>query len=252
MLLAFMASASAGRIVVNHDEWTISDSGRGIAGAASFDAFVGNLASYMNIDGGACSYLVYSSSFGLTGSSFASAMSGAGCSLTTYTGPFNTGLGLLSNYDGVFLAFNPSTSVPATLASYVDAGGSVYIAAGTGIGGPITEAAFWNAFLNDYGLNLLGTSYNGCCGVDAVSGTHPLLDGVSQLYYDNGNTVSLSGGNPNASIIEFSSAGLGLIGVFDDVSIEPPPPGVPSPGTLLCLAVGLFVMTVLRRAPLPR
>ncbi len=64
-----------------------------------------------------------------------------------------------------------------------------------------------------------------------------------------GNTVSLVGGNPNAQIIEFSNAGLGLIGVFDDVSGQQ----APEPGTLLLLALGLLaVLAATRSGPRPR
>lgn len=229
-------AALAGRIVVNHDEWTLSNSGASLAGGANVSTFVGNLAEFMNIDGDGCSFLVYSGNFGLTQSAFTSGMAAAGCSLTTYTGAFNTGAGTLANYDGVFLALAPSTYDAATLAAYVNAGGSAYIAAGTGVGGAAAEAAVWNPFLNLFGLNL-GSSYNGCCGVDAMQVDHAIEAGVGQLYYNNGNTVSLVGANPHAQVIEFSASGLGLIGVYDDVAT-----GVPEPAgwALALLALGVL------------
>jgi hypothetical protein len=57
----------------------------------------------MNIDGGACDFLVHSDKFGLTQSDFDAAIAGAGCSLTEYTDAFDTGDATLANYDGVFL-----------------------------------------------------------------------------------------------------------------------------------------------------
>lgn len=243
LAIALLPSAPviAGRIVVNHDEWTLSDTGRAQAGAASFDNFVGNLAAYMNINGGACNFLVYSSNFGLTQAGFQTAMTGAGCALTNYAGPFNAGVGLLSNYDGIFLALNPTTYDPAALASYVNAGGSAYIAAGTGALGAAGEAAHWNQFLNGFGL-VLGSPYNGCCGIDTVTQSHIIEAGVTQLYSDNGNTVSLNGGDPNAQIIEFSNQGLGLIGVYDNVRAG----NAPVPATIACLLLGLGLMTLVR------
>lgn len=228
-------AAFAGRIVVNHDEWTLSNSGATLAGAANVATFVGNLASFMNIDGGGCNYLVYSSNFGLTQSAFTGGMAAAGCSVTTYTGAFNTGAGTLAGYDGVFLALNPSSYDLAALTAYINGGGSAYIAAGTGAGGAAAEAAVWNPFLNLFGLNL-GSSYNGCCGVDPMQVSHAIETGVSQLYYNNGNSVSLVGANPNAQVIEFSNTGLGLIGVYDDIVIT----GVPEPASwaLALLALG--------------
>lgn len=244
--LTLASPANAGRVVVNHDEWTLSDAGFTNAGATNVSAFVSNLAGFMNSNGGGCSFLVYSSNFGLTGSSFQTAMTTAGCSLTYDTGAFNIGVGTLASYDGVFLALNPNTYNAAALAAYVNSGGSAYIAAGTGFGGAALEAAHWNAFLNGFGLNLEGgLSYNGFVGTDPVQQSHPLETGVEQLFYNNGNTVSLFGVNPNAQIIEFfdSSPPLGLIGVYDNVAAQ-----VPEPGTLLMLALALLAMLALTRA----
>jgi hypothetical protein len=247
LAFVFAPTAFAGRIIVNHDEWTLSDTGAASAGAANVSTFIGNVASFMNIDGGACNFLVYSSNFGVTQAAFTSGMSAAGCSITAYTGVFNTGVGTLADYDGVFLALPPATYDPTALASYVNSGGSAYIAAGTGIGGSVVEAGVWDPFLNLFGLDL-GAAYNGCCGVDPVEVTHVIETGVSQLYYNNGNTVTLVGGNPNAQIIEFSGTGLGLIGVYDDVGVTP----VPEPGTLLCLVLALAAIRQIwsaRRSP---
>jgi len=243
LAFVFAPAAFAGRIIVNHDEWTLSDTGATAAGAANVSTFIGNVASFMNVAGGACNFLVYSSNFGVTQTAFTSGMSAAGYSITQYTGAFNTGLGTLADYDGVFLALPPSTYDPTALASYVNSGGSAYIAAGTGVGGAAFEAGVWDPFLNLFGLDL-GASYNGCCGVDPIELTHVIETGVSQLYYNNGNTVSPFGGNPNAQIIEFSSSGLGLIGVYDDVGRD-----VPEPGTLLCL---LLAFAALRQARIAR
>lgn len=242
---ALAAPALAGRIIVNHDEWTLSQTGANLAGAANVSTFVGNVASFMNSNGGGCSFLVYSSNgLAFAQAPFTGAMAAAGCALTTYTGPFNAGQGTLANYDGVFLATPPDTYVPADLTAYVNAGGSAYIAAGTGFGGAAAEAGLWNAFLNGFGLTL-GSPYNGCCGVDPVQQSHPIEAGVAQLYYDNGNTVSLLGANPNAQIIEASGQGLGLIGVYNDVA------QVPEPDTLALLGVALLLGLGLRRSTQP-
>lgn len=242
---AVAAPAFAGRIIVNHDEWTLSNTGASQAGASNVSTFIANVASFMNINGGPCSFLVYSSNFGLTQGAFTGGLTGAGCSVTPYTGPFNTGVGTLANYDGVFLASAPTTYSPADLTAYVNSGGSAYIAAGTAVGlNSGTEAALWNAFLNPFGLTLGGVAYNGCCGVDPVQQTHPIETGVQQLYSNNGNTVSLFGANPNAQIVEFSNQGLGLIGVYDNVA------SVPEPGSLLLLALALVAVVVARRPSL--
>jgi hypothetical protein len=129
------------------------------------------------------------------------------------------------------------------LTAYVNGGGSAYIAAGTG---SIDDANAWDSFLHGFGLDF-GPNYNGVSGVIATSGVAPLLAGVSQLFYNNGNTVSLFGANPNAPIITFApstAAQVGLIGVYNDVSNGP---SVPEPGTLALFALGAIAAGLRRR-----
>jgi len=247
-LVLLSGGAQAGRIVVNHDEWTLANTGYASAGAGNVNQFVTNLAGFMNIDGGAFSVLIFSTNFGLTQASFATSLSSLGAVVTTTTAAatWDAGLGI---YDAVFLAGNvPPATYVTDLTDYVNAGGSVYIAAGTAQGlNAATEAALWNPFLNAFGLDL-GVVYNGCCGVDLADGGHPLLAGVTQLYYDNGNTVSTTGTSPFAQIIERRStagtAPIGLIGVFDDVGVTT----VPEPAGLALLGLALAGLALARRA----
>jgi hypothetical protein len=236
VLCAVFASPSveAGRIVVNHDEWTTSDTGFSQAGADA-TTFVQNLANFLNPGGGFGTFLAYSSDFSLTGASFANALTSAGHSLTVSTA-ITFDLPTLVMYDAVFLAGQPGANT-TVLTDYVNAGGNVYLAGGTFLGGNATgEASAWNPFLNNFGLGFQGGSYNGISGVLPVTGIHPILNGVADLYYNNGNTVVLVGGNPNAQIVQ----GPGLIGVYDDVA-------APEPGGLALLGLGLAALASARR-----
>lgn len=243
-LIVAAQPAYSGRVVVNHDEWTFT--GYGIQAATPSTAqFAANLASFMNIDGGSCKLLVYSSNFGLTGSMFKSALESAGCSVTASTGAFTSEV--LSGFDGVLLAGTQYNYNGDVLASYVDAGHSVYIAAGTAAweqtGGQI-EGGKWDSFMHQFGLDF-GAPWNGIEGVKPIGGAHPLLQNVSGLYFNNGNTVNLVNANPYAQIIA-SYDGAGLLGVYDNVP-QRDPSNVPEPGTLALFGFALSGVALFRR-----
>src|SRR5215471_12285874 len=171
--------ASAGRVIVNSDEWTLDNYGFSLA-PSSTAAFAQNLASYMNSNGGACNLLIYSDNLGFIGSSLNSALAGAGCSVTHSTGAFD--LATLSAYDGVFLGGRQYNYDADVLTAYVNGGGNVYIGGGTG--NVANEDSVWDSFLHAFGLDF-GHSYTGITGVFPISGGNPLLNGVTDLYFDN-------------------------------------------------------------------
>lgn len=234
-LVGAAAPALAGRIVVNHDEWTWSDTGFSQAGGSNASNFAQNVVKFLDTDGTpGGNVLIYSNNFGF-GASFSAALSGAG-----YTPTFDTAapftLANLLTYDAVYLGGGAFGKDDAVLANYVNAGGGVFIMAGTGDGGSASEAARWNGFLGGYGLAFAGNNYNGIGGTLAVTGVHPIFSGVSDLYYDNGNTVSALG-NPDSMIVQTP----GLIGVYDNVG------AVPEPETYALMLAGLGALGFVAR-----
>lgn len=222
------SSPARAAIVVNNDEWTLSDSGFGAAPDAA--SFALNVAAFFS-GGGPGNFLVYSSNFGLTGSQLASTMTSAGHAWTVSTAlPFT--LATFQQYDGLFLAGSdayPNGLEAADLIAYVQGGGSLYIAAGTGNGGAAAEAAAWNQVLNAFGLSF-APSYNGVAGNIAISSPHPLFAGVNALYQNNGNSiVDLEPANPDNEVL-VTFGGNGLYAVW-----------VPEPASLLLLGIAALV-----------
>ncbi|MGA2198136.1 MAG: PEP-CTERM sorting domain-containing protein [Bryobacteraceae bacterium] len=235
--LVMTASASAGSIIVNNDEWTLSNSGFSSAGATNVTNFAQNAALFLTggPNSGATKVWIDSDDFGLTGSDLSTALSAYNL---TDSGSFSAfTLSTLEGYQAVFLGGDTLTSAEETaLIAYVNAGGGVYVAAGTGNittggGGAAGEAAQWNAFLNTFDLNLAST-YNGFTGTFATDGTSPILNGVAQLFYDNGNTVNTTG---SLAQIITDLNGAGLIGAYPGAPSSP----VPEPSTVLLVTIAM-------------
>lgn len=235
LALLVPVTSTAGVVIVNHDEWTLSGSG---VNAAQFGA---NIANYF-AGGPGGNFLIYSDdTFALANSTLINAITSAGHTVTVDTGvAFN--LPTLSAYTGIFLGGYVGSYNATVLTNYVNNGGNVYLAGGTGR--IANEDTFWDSFLANFGFDY-GTSYNTILGAYAPTTNHPIFNGVSSLFYYYGNTVILTGSTPYAQLIAIEpSSGAGMIGVYDDRQAGGE---IPEPSTLSLLGLGLLAAGWLRR-----
>mgnify|MGYP003671968886 CR=1 FL=1 len=249
MMLGPTAPAQAGYVVVNNDEWTFSNAG--FAQSPSASVFINNITNLFTGDQPG-NFLAYSQNFGLTQSALANAVTGAGHSWTvSVAGSFTAAA--LSAYDAVFFAGPVGGSYldQQVIVDYVQAGGNAYIGAGTGALGAVAEAAGWNQVLAQAGLQFEG-SYNGIGGNVAPIGPHPLLAGVTSLFFDNGNSVFDLAPADDSGEILFSLNGegmlaLGRFGVLPPPSEFSPPSVVSAPASMALLGLGAAALGALRR-----
>lgn len=230
LLLSVLLSAPdfGGVVIVNHDEWTLTQNG---ANAAQFGA---NIANYF-AGGSGENLLICTTNPGLNNSTLINAITAAGHTATADTG-ITFSLPTLSAYTGIFMGGELGWHNATVLTDYVNNGGNVYLAGGTG--SIYGEDTLWDPFLGNFGFDF-GTSCNGIAGTFAPSSSHPIFAGIGGLYYNNGNTVILTGSTPYAHLIAVQpGTGAGLIGIYD---VDWQPGGeIPEPSTLTLLGSGFW------------
>lgn len=195
-LMAIPSFAFDGRIVVCSDDWTLMN---GPAYNAPNDAevFATNVARWF-AGGSAGRFLVYANNGALTGTQLRTAMESAGHTWVVNASA-DLSLGNLLTFNAVFVA---GRAIDTTaFSNYLDAGGNMYIAAGTGTPNAAGEAAFYNPLLIPRGLQLSGP-YSGTQLSVPVAGSSPLLAGVDHLYAWSGNVITdLTPGDARSAII---------------------------------------------------
>jgi hypothetical protein len=188
--IAYSIVPKKGKIVVNSDEWALSN--KGFQNSPDAAKFAINLAKYF-VGEAKGKFHALSNNFGLIESSLEQTLTQAGHTWTKGTN-ITIDLPTLSKYDGIFLAADPVDN--QVLIQYVKNGGKVYLAAGTGMkdgknswDNSQAEADRWNTFLAEFGLKLEGT-YNRIEGNVAPNQAHPLFEGVKTLYFGYGNSIT--------------------------------------------------------------
>ncbi len=233
----FLCNAYAGKIVITNDEWTLSD--YGFLQTEDTGTFAENVGSWFT-EGDTGNFLAYSSNMALNGNFLESTMTSAGHDWTVSTS-LTFDMATISTYDAIFLAGTATDT--SILIDYVNAGGNVYLAGGTGWGGAVEEAARWNPFLNAFDMGF-DSPYNGIEGNVAINSDHAIFDGVNYLYQDLGSdTLELVADNPNTDVL-VSQDGHGLYAVYDDSQNAEP---VPEPATIFLLGAGLFGIVGIKR-----
>ena len=172
-----------GRIVVANDEWTIAPAG--YAQPSDGIAFALGIAAWFN--GGQTGSFFAWNHYAFNDGELGFAMEAVGHEWTVGSTNEVT-LGFLQQYDGVFLA---AVSVdPQVLIDYVEGGGNVYIAAGTGAWiNAIWEANAWNPFLEHFGLKLHDVWNTSNATHLPVSEPHAVFAGVDHLWHDVGQGI---------------------------------------------------------------
>jgi hypothetical protein len=161
-----------GKVVINSDEWTLSNVG--FKNSQETSTFILNIVKYF-IGDKKGKFHVLSNNFSLLESSFENTLLTAGHTLTKGMN-INIDLPTLSKYDAIFLARDVVDN--KILIQYVKNGGKIYLAGGCGGGAEAAvEANQWNTFLSEFDLRFANV-YNRIIGNISPNISHPLFEGM--------------------------------------------------------------------------
>ncbi|MEP6833730.1 MAG: hypothetical protein ABJB74_10055 [Gemmatimonas sp.] len=238
--LALAAStAQAQHLVVSHDEW-VTDNG---FFGTNEKLFMSNALTWFGAGAGSQA-LIYSNSAMLNNVAFSGYLTGKGIASTV-----NANAASFAPYKVVFVEANQLLNA-AGLTSYIQSGGNVVLFGGTGVPNAPGEAAYSNPFLNNFGFNFasqyngLGTTNTAPFGATGPFGS-ALFTGVSSIYANSGNTISLTAPVANVTSQLFQDdAGRGVFGaaVYQGATTV-----APEPATLALVAFGMIVAVPLAR-----
>ncbi len=202
----------AGKLFLNHDEWTLSETG--FSYASDPDTLFVEAARWLAQSPNP-NVLVYSDNFGWTGSSIAEVAMAAGIEFTVSTTvPLTPSE--LAQYDIICLGGYPADN--AVINTYLDSGGSVFLLAGTGTSGHFgnssAESAAWSDLLAHVGLGLADSSVS-TEGSVPIKSEHPVLSGVDRLYFRVGQPILDLDPSDNYGQIIAEYDDNGVVAIFD-------------------------------------
>ena len=232
--------AGPGKVFANHDEWPFRSLGFALTPGAG--TFAMNVANWFT-GGTPGNFLAYSGDAALVGPELSATMIAAGHTWTVSTAVEFTLQNLLA-YDAVFLSGTPADNT--TLIAYVNAGGNVYLAGGTGVVPATEEAAQWNTFLNAFGLRM-APRFNFVEGLLQMCSSHPVFTNVGTLYFNRGSSVAeVDPANPDTDVLQVSDGnglfaihhkGGGRVRNLTSIQVTPPDPAtLTAAGATLSLA----------------
>ena len=230
MLIGCLKADASGRIIIAFDDWILGDTA--FSQAPDTGQFVTNIAAWFT-HGQPGRFLCTANFSQDVNRKFAYAITNAGNTLTITNVPLDSlSLATWLTYDALFIGNAPIDN--GMLTNYVNAGGSVYLY-GIGYG---SEPGEWNTFLQPFGLAYGGTLPN--LGVIAITNTvHPLFLGVTNVYYNNGEIVSVTTtGDLRSQVLQFDPAGQGMFAVWDPTATNRPQLTISFTGLQLVGTVG--------------